>query len=155
MSLREKAKTVVRYSAALLVGLAIGAWLFSDTQPRSLLHVGHCETTCTRLNDIAGLVASIGIQKFPSLVPYVVKESDTCIAIRHPFSPHRYHFVLFPKRDIRNVGDISSGDTPYVMGCMAMIRSLITENRLVSYRMYSNGPVEQDITYLHFHLVSD
>lgn len=144
-----------RYVAMLLVGVGLGAWLFADTKPRSLLHVSDCQSTCGRMSDVFGLVASVGIQKFPFLLPFSMQESDTCVVIRHPFSPHRYHFVFFPKRDIRNVGDISPGDEPYVMGCFAMIGGVIAEHKLRSYRMYSNGPIEQDITYLHFHLVSD
>src|SRR5690242_16380094 len=91
-----------RYVAMLLVGIGLGAWLFTDTKPRSLINIRDCRSTCTRISDIAGLVTSVGIHKFPSLVPFSVKESDTCVAIRHPFSPHRYHFVFFPKRDIRS-----------------------------------------------------
>ena len=145
----------VHYAAILLVGFILGASLSTDTKPRSLLSVGDCHATCARFSDIAGYLASIGIQKFPSAVPLVVKESDTCIAIRHPYSPQHYHFVFFPKRDIRNIGDISAGDEKYVLGCLAMIGSMIREKKMDSYRVYSNGPLEQEITYLHFHLVSD
>lgn len=144
-----------RYLIVLLVGVGLGAWLFSDSQPRSLLRVGSCGPTCAHPSDLAGLAASIGIQKFPAAVPFLVQQSDTCVAIRHPFSPHRYHFVFFPKRDIRNIGDIAAGDEPYVMGCLAMMGNIIAAHGLTSYRMYSNGPLEQDITYLHFHVVSD
>ena len=48
---------------------------------------------------------------------------------------------------------IAAGDEPYVMGCLAMLGKLVREHRLTSYRVYSNGPAEQDIAYLHFHLV--
>ncbi|RTL50119.1 MAG: hypothetical protein EKK46_13875 [Rhodocyclaceae bacterium] len=145
-----------RQAVVLGFGILVGGWLFDDTQPRSLLKIGNaCGATCARFSDIAGLAASVGIQHIPQAMPLAVKENATCIAIRHPYSPHRYHFVFFPKRDIRNVGDIAAGDEPFVMGCLALMRMLITEHGLVSYRMYSNGPLEQDITYLHFHLVSD
>jgi hypothetical protein len=147
--------SIGRYAAALLIGIGVGAALFSDTRPRSLLSVADCRSTCAKLSDIAGMAASIGIRKFPSATPLLIKESDTCVAIRHPSSPHRYHYVFFPRRDIRNIGDIAIGDEPYVMGCLAMLGGVVAEQGLHSYRMYSNGPVEQDITYLHFHLVSD
>lgn len=145
----------VRYVLTLLAGFVLGAALSTDTKPRSLLNVENCHGTCGRTSDIAGYLASIGIQKFPSATPLLVKESDTCVAIRHPYAPQHYHFVFFPKRDIRNIGDISVGDEKYVLGCLAMIGSMIREKKMDSYRMYSNGPLEQDITYLHFHLVSD
>lgn len=148
-------KSWLRNILFLLVGVGIGGWLFADTKPRSALNIPKCDTTCMRISDVAGLVASVGVQKFPSAVPLLVGQNESCVAIRHPTSPHRFHFVFFPRRDIRNIGDISQGDERYVMGCMALMRTLITENHLISYRMYSNGPMEQDITYLHFHLVAD
>ena len=139
---------------ALLLGLGAGAWLFADTQPRSLLNIGGCGETCLRPSDVLGLAASIGIQKFPGAVPYEVRQSDACVAIRSPFSPHRFHYVFSPRRDIRNIGDLSVGDEPYVMGCLAMMRSIIAERGLKSCRRCSNGPLEQDIAYLYFPLVS-
>ena len=100
-------------------------------------------------------MASVGILKMPTAVPLLEQESGKSIAIRFPFSPHRYHFVIFPKRDIRNIGELSPEDQPYVIDSLALIGDLIRKYNLKSYRVYSNGPVEQDITYLHFHLVSD
>jgi hypothetical protein len=139
----------------LATGIGVGGWLFADSQPRSLLNVVKCDTTCLRLSDVAGLAASIGIQKFPEAIPLLVAQSDTCVAIRHPYSPHVHHYVFFPRRDIRNIGTLAQGDERYVMGCMALMGRVIQDRHLDSYRMYSNGPLQQDITYLHFHLVSD
>ena len=152
--MHPRIKFVFALTAAAFAGLQAGAYLFSDTQPRSYLAVGRCDRTCSGANDLRGMLTSVGIQRVPKGVPLVVKESDQCIAIRHPYSPQRLHFVFFPKRDIFNIGEIASGDEPYVMGCLAMLGELAREHKMTSYRVYSNGPVEQDITYLHFHLVS-
>jgi aprataxin len=100
------------------------------------------------------LLASAGIQKAPSALPMVVKETDRCIAIEHPFPKTRFHFVVFPKKDIKNIADISVDDQEYVLDCLAVIRSLVNENGLWNYRVITNGPGSQDVTYLHFHLVS-
>lgn len=147
-------KSWLRSSLVLATGIGIGAWLFADTQPRSLLNVVKCDVTCLRMSDVAGLVASIGIQKFPAAIPLLIAQSDTCVAIRHPYSPFRHHYVFFPRRDIRNIGTLAEGDERYVMGCMALMGSVIADRHLESYRMHSNGPLQQDISYLHFHLVS-
>jgi hypothetical protein len=139
----------------LATGIGVGAWLFADTQPRSLLNVVKCDVTCMRLSDVAGLAASVGIQKFPAATPLLLAQSDTCVAIRHPSSPHLHHYVFFPRRDIRNIGTLAKGDEPFVMGCMALMGRVIAERHLEAYRMHSNGPLQQDISYLHFHLVAD
>ena len=152
---RSRLKSAVWLLVVLLAGVAAGGWLFADTQPRALIGIGQCNADCYRVSDIMGLAASVGIQRFPKAVPLVVSESGQCIAIRNPYSPHRIHFVLFPKRDIRNIAQITAADGPYVMGCMSMLGALVSQYHLKAYRVYSNGPVEQDISYLHFHLVAD
>jgi len=136
---------------AFFVGLAAGGYFFQKSQPRSFLAVKDC-TRCYRPNDLAGLLVSAGIQRVPEILPRVAKETDRCIAIEHPFAKAHTHFVVFPKKDIKNIADISVDDEPYVFDCLAMIRALVTENGLRYYRVLSNGPDLQDVTYLHFHL---
>jgi diadenosine tetraphosphate (Ap4A) HIT family hydrolase len=138
---------------AFVAGVAAGGYLFANSQPRSFLAVGNCRA-CYRPNDLAGLLVSAGIQRAPSALPRVVKESDRCIAIEHPFARRQTHYVVFPKKDIRDIADISRDDEPYVIDCLATIRALVVENGFRNYRVLSNGPDLQDITYLHFHLIS-
>ena len=136
-----------------LAGVVAGGYLFADSQPRSFLAVTDCRS-CYRPNDLAGLLVSAGIQRVPGAIPRVVKETDRCLAIEHPFPKTRIHFVVFPKKDIKSIADISVADQPYVLDCLAMIRALVVENDLRNYRVESNGPDLQDVTYLHFHVVS-
>ena len=134
--------------------MALGGWLFSDSQPRSFLAVSQC-VSCWRPNDLAGLLASAGIRRAGAMLPLVVKETDRCVAIDHPFRKFRFHFVVFPKKDIKDIADVSIDDQAYVLDCLAVIRSLVTENRLRHYWVETNGPGLQHVTYLHFHLMSD
>jgi len=141
--------------AVFSIGVVTGGYLFSDSRPRSFLNLSQCGSSCYRPNDLAGLVASVGIQRAPGLIPTVVKETDRCIAIRHPFPQSRYHFVVFPKKDIKNISDVTPDDQPYIMGCIDVIRALVVENNLKHYRVFTNGPGTQDVTYLHFHLAAN
>ena len=133
-------------------GVVTGGYLFRESQPRSFLALADCHA-CYRPNDLAGLLVSAGIQRVPGVIPRVVKETDRCLAIEHPFA-RRTHFVIFPKKDIRNIADISVEDEPYILDCFAVIRALVIENDLKNYKVESNGPDLQDVTYLHFHLLS-
>jgi diadenosine tetraphosphate (Ap4A) HIT family hydrolase len=137
----------------LLGGIAVGGYLFSDSQPRSFLALSNC-VSCYRPSDLAGLLASAGIQKSPGAIPLAVKETDRCVAIEHPFHRAKFHFVVFPKKDIRDIAHISVDDQPYVQDCLAIVRALVVENNLRTYRVETNGPGLQDVTYLHFHLIS-
>jgi diadenosine tetraphosphate (Ap4A) HIT family hydrolase len=116
--------------------------------------VNPCER-CYTVNDLAGLLASAGIQRAEAALPFVVRESDRCIAIVHPFRKVRHHYIVFPKKDVKSIADISLADHPYVLECMAVIRALVLEHGLRRYRVVTNGPGLQHVTYLHFHLLAD
>ena len=141
-------------AVTFVLGIAVGGWLFSQSQPRSFLAARQCER-CYKANDLAGLLASAGIQRAGDALPFVVKETERCIAIEHPFRKVRYHYILFPKKDVKSIADISLADHEYVLECMAVMRTLVLEHGLRRYRVVTNGPGLQHVTYLHFHLVAD
>jgi diadenosine tetraphosphate (Ap4A) HIT family hydrolase len=141
-------------AVTFVLGIAVGGWLFSQSQPRSFLAVGECER-CYNANDLAGLLASAGIQRAGNALPFVVKETERCIAIEHPFRKVRYHYIVFPKKDVKSIADISLADHQYVLECMAVMRTLVLEHGLRRYRVVTNGPGLQHVTYLHFHVVAD
>jgi hypothetical protein len=147
-------KRLVAFIAVFAVGLAAGGYLFAQSTPRSLLSLGDCQDRCYNVNELTGLVTSAAILRAPFLVPGVVLESDTCLAIRHPKPEARVHYVLFPKHDTRNITSLTREDSPYVLGCFAMARELVVRDKLKAYRLQTNGPALQDIAYLHFHLIA-
>jgi hypothetical protein len=143
-------------TSGLLVALGVvaGGYLFRDLQPRSFLALNDCRNSCYRPNDLAGLLAAAGIQRVPSLLPLVHRETDSCITIKHPFPAAETHFVVFPKRDVKDIANISVEDGPAVLECFAHINWLVTRHNLTRYRVETNGASNQHVTYLHFHLVS-
>jgi diadenosine tetraphosphate (Ap4A) HIT family hydrolase len=96
----------------------------------------------------------MAILRAPFLIPDVILESDTCLAIRHPKPLSRIHYVLFPKHDTKNITTLTPADSPYVLGCFALARDLVLRDKLQAYRFYTNGPKLQEIAYLHFHLIA-
>ena len=64
------------------------------------------------------------------------------------------HYVIIPKKDLKDVADLSETDAPYLTDAYLVARRLIERDRLRNYRLYTNGPGIQDATYLHFHLIS-
>jgi histidine triad (HIT) family protein len=134
-------------------GVIAGGYLFARSQPRAFLAPGKCGSSCYSSKELAGLLASVGITHAPGLVPRVVQETDKCLAIANPIPEGRYHFVLFPKKDIKDIGDVAPDDAPYVMDCIGVIQALIREHGLRAYQVFTNGPGLQKVAYLHFHLV--
>jgi hypothetical protein len=147
-----------RYAIALLtvflLGVAIGGYVFSRSLPRSFLAITECAQQCLRPSELAGLLVSAGIQRMPTALPRVEYESDKCIAIAHPSPETRIHLVLFPKRDIKNIGALSVGDAPYVLDCFAMVREISERTQIKHYRLLTNGPARQHVAYLHFHFMA-
>lgn len=147
-------KSILLYIAILVIGITIGGYLFSNTQPRSFLVVNKCQNNCYKLNELAGLVASVGIQKADGLIPFVVYESDKTLVIKHPFPEWQTHLVIIPKKDIKDVADLTDEDKEYLNDAYAVIGKLIKDNNLKNYKVITNGSGFQQVTYLHFHLVA-
>ncbi len=137
------------------VGIWIGAALFSHVQPRSFLSLHHCEQTCLRPSEIAGLVAAVGIQSVEGHLPLVVAETEKSIAISHPVPEDDFHFVIFPKKDIRNIGELTNEDSDYLTDAYALMQELIRSQKLTTYKIVTNGPGYQKVGYLHFHLLGE
>lgn len=147
-------RTVLLLLTATLIGVVLGGYLFSDTRPRSFLAVTKCEGTCFQRNELLGLLTSVGIQRFPALVPYVVKESDRTIVMEHPAPEARLHYLVIPKRDIKNIAELSDEDRDSLIDVFNVVRAVVKEKNLVNYRVVTNGPGYQGVTYLHFHLMA-
>lgn len=145
---------MIAYIIIFTAGIMAGGYLFSQSTPRILLPLENCQNRCYTTSEIAGLLTSAAILRVPFLIPRVVLESDTCLAIRYPKDEAIIHYVLFPKHDTKNIATLTLEDSPYVMGCFALAKALIVRDNLKSYRLTTNGPALQDIAYLHFHLVS-
>lgn len=149
-----KVKALILILGALLLGILAGGYLFSNTQPRSFLALHKCQGTCLQPRELAGLLASVGIQKLPALIPAVVTETDKTVVIQHPSPEARIHYVIVPKKDIKNIADVTAADEEYLLDSFKVIRELVKEQQLTNYRVVTNGPGYQGVTYLHFHLLA-
>jgi len=150
----KKSRIILLVLVSLCIGIVIGGYFFSKSQPRSFLAINHCES-CLTHQDLLGLLASVAIQNFPGLMPSKVFETDKTVAIKHPFSSDRIHYVIIPKKDIKNIEGISEANAQYLTDAFLVARWIIEREKLSKYRLYTNGPGSQDVTYLHFHLVAE
>ena len=135
----------------IAVGIVIGGNLFSRSQPRSIIALTHC-TDCLSPADLAGLLGSVAIQRAPGLIPFVVVETGKTVALKYPAGG--LHYVIIPKKDLKDVGEVSAQDAAYLLDAYVVARRLIEKDHMTHYRFYTNGPGYQSATYLHFHLIS-
>lgn len=148
----EKLLNIGKYFVIFILGLVVGGYLFSETQPRSIINLSKCNNECYKPKDLVGLLTSIGITKLNGKVPNVVLETEKSIVIKHPMPEARIHYVVFPKKDIKNAGEFSKENAPYFEDAYLVMATLIKKEKLTDYRIITNGPGFQDTTYLHFHL---
>ena len=80
-------------------------------------------------------------------------ESDKIVVIHYPNSNAPFHEVVFPKKDIRDISQLTDDDQEYVWAALTYISERVKQNKLTKYRVVTNGPYFQQITYLHFHLI--
>ncbi|HEY8188754.1 MAG TPA: HIT domain-containing protein [Pyrinomonadaceae bacterium] len=151
----KRIRTVAPMLVALVVGVILGGYLFADTQPRSFLALNKCAGTCLQANELLGLLASVGVQRFPALVPSVVKETDKTIVIESAGSQSHIHYLVIPKKDIRDIGELSDADSEYLIDAFKVVREIVKEKNLTDYHLATNGPGYQTLTYLHFHLTAN
>ena len=147
-------KLVVSLIASLLLGVLLGAYLFSETQRRPFLTLRNCEGNCFQANELVGLMASVGIQKFPAAVPDVVRETDKTIVVDQPGAHSGIHYLVIPKKDIRNAAVLSESDRDSLADLFAVMGEVVREKKLTDYQIMTNGPGYQTVSYLHFHLVA-
>ena len=106
--------------------------------------------------DILGLIGSLGIRTLAGhleTLPPVVLETERTFVLEIPDSKYKVHYVLVPKKDIRDIRDISAEDEPYLTDIFLTARQLIEKKGLYDYQIFTNGPGLQKVGYLHFHLV--
>ena len=100
------------------------------------------------------MLASVGIQKLPMLIPSVMAETEKTVVIEHPAPESRIHYLVVPKKDIKNIADVTEAEEEYLVDAFRVIRGMVKEKNLVKYRVVTNGPGYQGVTYLHFHLIA-
>ncbi len=141
--------------AGLVVGFCIGAYLFVDTRARTFINLPHCITTCLSTKELGGLLVSIGVQKTPALLPDIALETEHVIALKSPQPLATVDYLILPKKDILDLGDVSSEDAVYITESFEVMAELIRSQHLTKYRVIINGPGYQQVRYLHFHLLSE
>jgi histidine triad (HIT) family protein len=135
-----------------VIGAVAGGYITRHVQPRSFISVKNCREDCFKTSELLGLLGSIGIKL--NTIPDVVYETDKSIVVKHPNPSAPIHYVIVPKRDIKSIQDVSEGDEPYIMDAYAVVRELVHRDNLTDYRVYTNGPGYQEVSYLHFHLTA-
>lgn len=138
----------------LVLGGLVGAYFFIDTRARTFLALPHCTTQCIDRKELGGLLVSIGILKTPDLLPGVVEETDKTIAMKSPEPLATIDYLILPKKDILDIGDLGPDDAAYVADAFEVIADLVRTQHLHDYKVITNGPGFQQVRYLHFHLLA-
>ena len=132
--------------------ILLGGYLFSDTQPRPVIKLSSCNDNCLSDKEFKSLVASMVFQRMPEVLPGRVMETEKSIVVLHPEPVDRFHYIIIPKRDIKNIAEVSDADTAYIVDAYAVAAQLLRENNITKYRMWASGPDYQAVSYLHFHV---
>ena len=150
-----KFRAAVVLSVTFLVGLLLGAALIHRPIPNAPVELPPARRPWNP-RDVLGLVGSLGIRAMAGhldAIPGVVMETDRTFAIEIPDRWGRIHFVLVPKKDIRDIGQVTPEDQAYLTDAFLMASRLAKKEGLRSYRLYTNDRTLQSVAYLHFHLV--
>jgi len=157
---RRRRFSAGRWTAALVItfaiGFVLGAAAIHRPTPGAPVELPPARAPWNP-KDVAGLLGSIGIRTFDdhlTSLPFVVAETDKTFAISVTPSRTWAHYVIVPKKDVRDIGSVSTEDEPYLTDVFLVARHLIEREHLRDYRFYTNGPGPQAVAYLHFHLLA-
>lgn len=150
---RMRLQRWLKWLGVFCLGVLLGGYLFSASQPRSFLAVHRCQARCWQPSELAGLLASVGILKLGAVLPGIGLETDLTIAVMSPLPQVPVHYLIFPKRDIKDIADLTAEDQAYWRDAFAVIGALVRERGLTRYEVRTNGPDLQQLRYLHFHLL--
>ena len=132
----------------------MAVFYFQDSKPRSFLNIIAC-AECLAPNDVAGLLVSVAAQKTPKLIPGIIFETDKTIVFKRPRPRYRIHYIFLPKKNIKNIGELTGEDNESIIDLLSTIVTVINKLETKKYRLWTNGPGKQDVPYLHFHLVAE
>ncbi len=149
-----KLKLILIVACVFFTGIVVGGYLFAKTQPRSFLSINSCNH-CLAPNELAGLVGSVAVNSTSLLLaPAVIMETDKTVVIKNPVPEAKTDYVVIPKKDIKDAGELSDGDKEYLADAYAVMERIIQRDNLRSYEIVTYGPGRQQVRYLHFHLES-
>ena len=135
------------------LGFAAGGWVFHDVQPRTWFTVKDAKVHASHAQ-LLGYMGSAIMRRAPGVIPGVVMETDRTVAMKYPVpGMDKDHYVIVPKRDIRDVAQLAKGDEASLVDAFAVIGKLARQTKMDHYKVVTNSPAEQDVGYLHFHLV--
>ena len=137
-----------------IAGLFVGGLLLRGSRPGSLLCINECRRRL-HPNEVAGLFASVVVQKIPGVIPNVILETDKTIVFKHPRPGHRIHYMFVPKKDIKNFGELTDVDKEYIIDLYSTVVTVINRQGIKDYTLLTSGPGLQDVAYLHFHLTAE
>ena len=147
-------KIIIIFSV-FIAGVALGGFLFSRSIDRSFISLQNCGDKCFKSNELAGLLVSVGIQTMGGNLPRVVYETDKTLVfdIQYPYPPNLIHYLVVPKKDIKEIALLTEDDKAYLDDSYAVMGNIVRENNYTKYRVITNGSGYQEVAYLHFHLV--
>jgi histidine triad (HIT) family protein len=151
----KKAMLVVAITFFFAAGFLVGAAAIHRPMPNAPLELPPARSPWNS-KDALGLIGSAGIRTLAGhlvTVPLVVLETDRTFALKIPTTEPKRHFVVVPKKDIRDISQVSADDGAYLIDAFLTARHLVEKEGLREYRIYTNGQGLQSVGYLHFHVI--
>jgi histidine triad (HIT) family protein len=86
-----------------------------------------------------------------------LRETETLIAFHHPQPSYPFHVLLIPQQGYASLLDVPLQAADFLRDLIETVQGLVREFHLDAggYRLIVNGGAYQDVSQLHFHLVSD
>ena len=104
-----------------------------------------------------GFLLRAALSAAPGLLPvHVCYRSSTLLAFRHPSPSYAGHILLLPLPPRRNLHALAGDGGAIFAEVLNAARGIATEQSFPSgWQLVVNAGAYQDVSILHFHLISD
>lgn len=86
-----------------------------------------------------------------------LRENENVIAFFHPDPSYPFHVLIVPKRPIASIMELKHNEYDCLVDVFEIAKSLVQEYQLDEhgYRLIVNSGKYQEVSQLHFHLVTE
>lgn len=107
---------------------------------------------------LGGLLLHFVFSHFTFAIPTErLLETTELIAFYHPSPSYPLHIIIVPRARIKSLSDLGEMHYGFMIGLFEAVGELVDrfDLRSVGYRLIANGGKDQEVDYLHFHLISE
>lgn len=108
-----------------------------------------------KASDITGEILGRIFENYSKILPLkVVFENNFVLAFHHPKPSYPKHIIITPKKQIKDLIDLTNTEI-YITEIFKAVPVILENEGILDYHLVVNGGEYQKVKQVHFHLYSE